>query len=284
MAQVAYPKELTKAYWDKKKPTLAKGKKTGIGEGLANLEKKYDAIKWDDFAPQSALANIDKRLKELPGKVRALIDPLAKDAKEVRNLCVEWSGKFKKEKLIPKSASEACDTVADAAKSFIAELEDFEGVQAKELVEARKKMMAAIRKMLKPMLQKTSTKIAGLFNDIKKYAQNPTKENYFAIFSSDCNARGFTTGCKNWDQLLVEFPELRDQCYKGKAMEDFFPGMEDYGAEWSETDFEKRVNSKLKVTGADCYKYHARKMIEETPNIKTFQKAVDKLLTLLDED
>jgi hypothetical protein len=46
-----------------------------------------------------------------------------------------------------------------------------------------------------------------------KLGQNPTEENFWKLFGGDSNARDYATGCKNWDQLLVEFPEFRLQTF-----------------------------------------------------------------------
>lgn len=282
MAKVDYPTDLTKARWDKKKPLIVANRKTGIGELLTALETDYGKIKWEDFTEEISLVQVDKKLAELPELVRKTIVPYIQVVKRVQKTAEEWAATFKKEKLTPKAASEACTMVADAAKQFISDLGDFEGEAAKEMVEARKKLMEVIQKMIKPGMTKVQRKLDGLMDDIKTYAKTPTKEKFFEIFGKDCNARGFTTGCKNWDQWLIEFPQIRDQCYKGKAMDDFFPVLKDYGAEWDEKEFEKRINSKLGLDSEEaCFKEHAKILIKATPTIKKFKDAVDKLLTLV---
>lgn len=281
MAKVDYPTDLTKARWDKKKPVIVASRKTGIGEMLTALEADYGKIDWGNFTEDGSLVNLDKKMIELPDLIRKVIVPYVQLVKAVQKKADEWAGTFKKEKLTPKAASEACSMVADAAKQFISDLGDFEGAAAKEMVEGRKKLMGVIRSMIKPGMTKVQKKLVGLMDDIKNYAKAPTKENFFKTFGKDCNARGFTTGCKNWDQWLIEFPELRDQCYKGKAMDDLFPVLKDYGAEWDEKEFDKRINSKLGLSEEECFKEHAKILIKATPTIKKFQTAVDKLLTLV---
>jgi hypothetical protein len=283
MAKVDYPTDLTQARWDKKKPLVVKSRKTGIGEMLDALEKDYAKIKWNEYVDIISIVDIDKKLAALPDLVKKNITPYIQLVKAVQKKATEWSATFKKEKLTPKAASEACDMVANAAKQFISDLEDFQGAAAQEMVDSRKEKMEIIRKMLKPGMTKVQTKLKGLLDDIKAYAQDPTKENFFKTFGKDCNARGFTTGCKNWDQWLIEFPHLRDQCYKGEAMKDFFPVLKDYGAEWDPNSFEQKVNSKLGLDSEEaCFKEHAKILIKATPTIKKFQAAVDKLLTLVD--
>jgi hypothetical protein len=281
MAEIKYPAALTKKAWNKAKPTLANTKKTGIGEKLDELEKEHNKIEWTNFKANGAIAAIDDALNLWPATFKKELKPLAKLAEEVQSLAETWAAKYKKDKLMPKAAEKAASDIAGAAKSYAADVLDFEGVQAKELVDERKKIVDATRKVLKPMWTKTSKKIEALLKDIRSYANNPTEENFWSLFSGDCNARGYTTGCKNWDQLMIEFPDIRDQCYKGKAMDDFFPGMRDYGANYDNAKFDKLVNAKTGKTGSDCYIEHAKRMIKEVPNIKKFQVAVDKCLTLL---
>ena len=204
-------------------------------------------------------------------------------AKDVQKLAKKWSAEFTKDKLVPKAAAVATENVANAAKDYADAMLDFEGVQAKEYVAQREKFVGNVRKALKPMWTSTSKKIDGLLKDLVVFGRSPTKETYWKIFSGDCNARGYTTGCKNWDQVLIEFPELRDKCFKGKAMDVYFPGMADYGANYDEQKFDAQVNSKTGKTGDACYRWHAIKMLKEGPNIKKFKAAIDKLLKLLDE-
>jgi len=281
MAKVDYPTELTQAYWDKKKPTLAKTKKTGIGEALKSLKKAHDDIKWGNFEAQASIIKIDELLELLPKECKKVIEPVAEMAKSTEKLCRKWAGDFTKDKLMPKAAATAATDIADAAKKYAAEMEDFQGAAAKELVQKRKEFVAAVGKSLKPIWTKTSTKIDGLLVDIRNYANNPTEENFWSIFTGDSNARGYVTGCKNWDQLLIEFPDLRSQCYKGDAMKDFFPGMADYGANWAPQEFDQKVNSKTGKQGSECYIWHAKHLIKEVPNIRKFQAVVQKLLALL---
>jgi hypothetical protein len=282
MAKVEYPTDLTKARWDKKKPLVVASRKTGIGEMLTALEADHGKIKWTSFVDIISIVDIDKKLVELPDLVRKTIVPYIQLVKAVQKKATEWSATFKKEKLTPKAASEACDMVADAAKKFISDLEDFQGAAAKEMVDSRKEKMGIIRQMIKPGMTKVQKKLEGLIDDIKNYAKTPTKDKFFETFGKDCNARGFTTGCKNWDQWLSEFPELRDQCHKGKAMDDFFPVLKDYGAEWDPNSFEQKVNSKLGLDSEEaCFKEHAKILIKATPTINKFKAAVDKLLTLV---
>lgn len=282
MIDIKYPATLTKKSWDKKKPVLAKSKKTGIGEKLDALEKAHKAIQWGRYEPQGALVSIDGQLESWPSTFKKDFLPLAKAANELQKLAAGWAAEFKKDKLIPKTGEVAASEVANAAKAYSAEILDFEGEVAKALVDQRKQFVAGIRKMLKPTLTKTSAKIDGLLKDIRAFATNPTEEKFWSLFSGDSNARGYTTGCKNWDQLMVEFPEIRDQCHKGNAMTDFFPGMQDFGANYSSADFDKKVNSKTGKTGQACYVEHAKRMVKEVPNIQKFQAAINKCLTLLD--
>lgn len=279
---VDYPKELRKAYWDKHKPLLAKTKKTGIGEALKALEDKHDKVKWSNYDAQGLIENVDKKLKEWPNVFKDELKPFADEAEEIEKLAKKWAVDFKKEKLMPKSAAETCSEIATAAKTYASDILDFEGFHAKALTEKRKSSVETVKKMLKPSLTKTYNKCDGLIKDIVAYAKNPTKENFFNYFSGDSNARGYTTGCKNWDQLLLEFPEIRKECYDGSAMKDYFPCMEDYGANWDEHKFEEKVNTKIKATGEAIWRWHAIHLVKSVPKVKEFQSILGKALKMID--
>lgn len=281
MPAIDYPQELTTKWWSKKKPSLAKTKKTGISDALKALETLHNKLDWKTFRTHELPGAIDTKLAELPKLCKQYIAPCIKKGKEVETLAKNGASVYKKAKMIPKSAAEGATTVAKAARTYWATMADFEGNTAKELVAQRKKAVANVRKILAPMLTKTKKKIDDLLVDIVKYGQQPTEENFFKIFSKDANARGYTTGCKNWDTYLVEFPEIRDQCFKGKAMEVFFPGMAAYGAEMDRKDFEKKVNSKIGKTGKEAYIWHAKHLVKEAKNVKKFGEAVAKCLKLL---
>jgi hypothetical protein len=281
MAKIDYPQELTQAWWNQRKPTLAKTKTTGIGEALNTLEKAHADIKWTNFDAHNAINNVDTKLGRLPKLCDEIIDPVVQMAKDVEKLARRWAGEFSNSRLIPKSAAAAANAVADAAKRYIAKMADFEGTQAKELVALRKRLVATIAMTLKPSWTKTKSKVDGLLVDIRTYCNNPTEEQFWKLFGGDGNARGYTTGCKNWDQYLSEFPELRNQCFNGKAMQTFFPAIEDYGANWSKIDFERNVNPKTGKTGSECYIWHAKHLIRQVQTVTRFRDVVAKLLTLL---
>ena len=281
MAKVDYPQELTQAWWDKKKPVLAKVKKTGIGEALKALKQLHDKIDWKDFVRSGTTLHIDKSLADLPKLCKQFVEPVAKKAKEIEGLAKKWAADFTKDKLIPKGAAQAAAAVAEAAKKYVNAMDDFQGVQAKELVALRKEEVASMAKKLKPIMTGALKHLDSLLVDIQTYARTPTKEKYFSIFSGNSSARYYLAACQGWDQLLIEYPDVRDQCFKGKAEEVFAPGMADYGGSLSQEDFDSKVNKKTGKTGEECYVWHAKHLVQEMSNIKKFRDILVKLLTLL---
>lgn len=277
---VDFPNELTKKYWDKKKPTLAKSKSTGIGEALDDLETSHGKIKWANFTAQNTLAGVDAKLKAWPKVFADEVEPVAKEADEVIKLLNKWSATFTKDKLMPKAAATLCDEIAGVAKKFAAELRDFEGVQALEFMEMRKDNVEKVKKMMVTSLGIALKKSDGLIKDIVAFAKDPTEDNFWVYFKGDGNARGYTTGCKNWDQLMVEFPQVRKECFDGVAMDVYFPCMADYGANYDKNKFETQVNSKRKEKGEELWKAHAAHLVNSIPKVKEFQKILAKALTM----
>lgn len=119
-----YPKTLTPSDWDKKKGIIAKTHPTGIGDALKALEKMHKAVDWDRYQPGSwakAAPNMqafDLLLADRLREVQAKVLPLAGQADGVETLAQKWAGKFAKEKLVPKSATQAAEGVGTAAGDY----------------------------------------------------------------------------------------------------------------------------------------------------------------------
>lgn len=282
MAAFPYPAILTKASWDKNKGLLAKAKPTGIGEALKAMENVYAAGHFENFDAEreGGIAQVDSALQRWPEEYGKHVKPLISSAKSVASLAAKAAVDLGKNPLT-KGGAKAAQAVADAAKKLASDLEDFEGAYAKSLVAKRKEYMGNIRNMLAGSVKKTLAKIDGLLKDIPAFASNPTEENYWKYFKGDCNARGYTTGCKNFDQWISEFPEISEKAFKGKAMEVFCPGMADYGANWSPADFEKNVNRRINKTGDEAFAWHAKHLQSEIPNIKKFEGILANVLELM---
>ena len=283
MPAVDFPAKLLRTYWDKKKPTLIKARKTGIGDALDSLKNLADKIKWEDFDSMGTIKNADMHLAAWPAKFASKVKPVADEAAEVEKLLKKWSATFKKEKLTPKSAHELCDEIAGEAKDYYAQLLDYEGTQALELLKQRKKAVEIVGKRIKPALTKAVDKLDGLIKDIVTFAKSPTSETFHGLFAKDSNARGYTTACKYWDQDMIEFPEIRNECFDGKAMVTYYPCMEDYGAEWDKNKFEEKVNSKYKETGEAVWRVHAVHLVKSVPTVKEFQTILKKAIKKVED-
>lgn len=119
-----YPKTLTPSDWDKKKGLIAKTHPTGIGDALKALEKMHKAVDWDRYQPAAwaktapNMQAFDLLLAERLREVQAKVLPLAGQAEGVETLAKKWAGKFAKEKLIPKSTTQAAEGVESAAGDY----------------------------------------------------------------------------------------------------------------------------------------------------------------------
>jgi|GEM_PF-1970974 len=283
MAKIDYPVALTQKDWDKKKPLAAKTKATGIGDLLKALNKDHAAIKWSEFEMknQMSLASLEGAFEIALKQYKSNLEPLAKDADKVEDLASSWAAKYAKDKLIPKTAQAACKAIADAAKDYAKEVRDFDQLIVTEYKEERKKLEATLRSVLKPMLGKNVLKIDLLLKDIATFKSSPTKENLLALATGDGGARGYCTACKNWDQFLKDFPDLRDDVWKGKAMDTFFPALKDYGAnhpanKWG--DMIQEQMDKYKLTEEDVLKRHAVFLDKQVAEIKKFKGYLEAIL------
>lgn len=152
MSAVIYPGTLLPATWDKNKGLLAKAKPTGIGAALKTLVKLHEGIPFDKFEP-AKLKTVDEaeaRLDQLDGEARKAVKAASDAARAVEALGKKWEGEFKKDKLIPKSATQAAADVAKAAAAYGAALARWLD-EAEEGIEKRMTdLLAAEAKKAKP--------------------------------------------------------------------------------------------------------------------------------------
>lgn len=283
MAKIDYPVALTQKDWDKKKPLVAKTKATGIGELLKALQKDHDAIKWQAFEMknQMSLSSLEGAFEIALKQYKADLEPLAKDADKIEKLASDWAAKYAKDKLIPKTAQTACKAIADAAKDYAKDVRAFDEGIVTEYKDERKKLEATLRSVLKPMLAKNVQKIDLFLKDIATLKSSPTKENFLALATGDGGARGYCTACKNWDQFLKDFPDLRDDVWKGKAMDTFFPPVQEYGANRSASTWNDTIQEqmdKYKLPEEDVIKRHAVFLDKQATEIKKFKGYLEAVL------
>ncbi len=121
-----YSSELTKKNWDKNKGVLAKmAGFTGVGDGLTKLEAVYNKIDWTVFDMEKLFPRGDKNFTL--GKLEAAVIEAVKEVKSgdcaklrteafaMRDLAQKTEKDFKANKLIPKSSTALCASIAQAA-------------------------------------------------------------------------------------------------------------------------------------------------------------------------
>lgn len=283
MAKIDYPVTLTQKDWDKKKPLAAKTKATGIGDMLKELKKLHDAVPWNEFEfkNKGALAAVDKSYEIAQKTYVSKVKNIARAAKDAGSLANTWAGKFSKEKLIPKSAAQACKAIADAADTYGKEILAFEDTFTTEYRNERKQLEAAVRSALKPILTKGLQKVDLFLSDIATLKSSPTKANLLKLATGDGGARGYCTQCKNWDQILKDFPDLRDEVFKGKAMDVFFPPVREYGANHAPNKWEEMLQEQMQKrsqTEDEAVQMHATFLAKQVPEIKKFKGYIEEVL------
>jgi len=125
----AYDTVLTQKNWDKNKGTLAKmAGYTGMGDALRTLEADYKKVDWTMFDMQVLFPRGSKDFT-LP-KLKTAMDEAVKDAKsgaaaklrasalEARDVAEKTEKDYKANKLVPKSATALCASIAKAAEQL----------------------------------------------------------------------------------------------------------------------------------------------------------------------
>lgn len=128
--KVDLPPELTKRSWDNNKGKVAKAAgKTGVGEALSQVEKTYKNVNWDNFDADKTAKGRDtytkwindiktKATSEANGNLKKFETALASTEKAARAA----EAKFKKSRMIPKSATKLAGEVAKAAGTLRVEV------------------------------------------------------------------------------------------------------------------------------------------------------------------
>jgi hypothetical protein len=125
MPSISYPTVLTPANWDKQKGLIAKAKPTGIGEALKTLAKTHGELEFSQFEPArlKSAAEVSERLSQITSSAKKKFDSAVQQAKTVETLARKAEAEFKKNALIPKTATQAAGAVAKGASDYAAELE-----------------------------------------------------------------------------------------------------------------------------------------------------------------
>ncbi|GAA0567912.1 hypothetical protein [Caenispirillum bisanense] len=121
---LSYPAILTNKDWQKKKGPFAKlAGKTGVGESLNACEKAWQAVKWGVFdtskLKNKARSDIEGAWKVAQGEYKRSIEPLRKALQGVMATTDKTAAAFKKNKLIPSSATKAAQDISKAAERLL---------------------------------------------------------------------------------------------------------------------------------------------------------------------
>lgn len=123
------PPILTETDWNKNKGAFARAAgKTGLGALLKDLGRAYQAIEWAELDVEAALEPDATKPEAVQALARAEaqakgVDRLLDKVEAVEKLARQTQTKFAKHKLIPAASAKHVGKLADAAKTFRAELE-----------------------------------------------------------------------------------------------------------------------------------------------------------------
>jgi hypothetical protein len=118
MPEIAYPQELKKAFWDKKKGALDGA--ADLESALKTAEKKHDAVAWAAFAPGwgKAAAGDAAKLKALYEGLDKLYRTKASPLRLEAQSLAAAADKAAKAKDAAKPMKEACAVIAKAAMAY----------------------------------------------------------------------------------------------------------------------------------------------------------------------
>ena len=186
---VQYPAELTPAYWDKNKGTVAKmAGETGIGAALTKLKAAHAKIDWNlltayGYGKLHDNSEINDAEKKAKAYYQSKVVPYATMAGGVMTLALGTAKKFQANKLIPKSSTatvaaiaKAADVVKVACKSLDVEFKTFAEYRAKlaQQIEGQKKL-------IRPNIDKLEKGLAACI-------KNPTKDSWNDNCTQQCRS------------------------------------------------------------------------------------------------
>jgi hypothetical protein len=175
MARKVIPVILTEADWQRQKGAFAKmAGKTGVSEAMKKMKAAFDAVDWDKFDPDAAMAGggaldtnkLDVAFGEAK-KEHPKVELVRKALYELRDVAQKTSARFKANKLIPAASTQHAANVAKAAEHFAVELKSMDVLFENKKKEILTKI-AEYRKLL-------HTQIANLEKGLQTIKQNPTK-------------------------------------------------------------------------------------------------------------
>lgn len=186
---VAYPSNLTPAFWDKNKGTVAKmAGETGIGAALAKLQATHARIDWNlltayGYGKLHDLGEIADAEKKAKAYYQSKVVPYAAQAGEVMALALATAKKFQANKLIPKSSTATVAAIAKAADVVKVACKSLD-VEFKTFAEYREKLVAQIegqKKLIRPNIDKLEKGLAACI-------KNPTKDSWNDHCTQQCRS------------------------------------------------------------------------------------------------
>lgn len=236
----AYPNELTKDYWDKKKGLLAKvAGKTGVGEAAETAKDAYDQIDWKVFdnatLPALGAARQDpQHFAKQEGLIKA---EYAKHVEPTRKalLTLSSTAKTAADSLTKKSLKDAAKVASDISSkaiNFATGLKD-NGVYfsevAKDLAKEKashEKVTALLRKNAADTSQFLKELVKGLMEvrndpstqawDVKVKQQGRSVSNGLKLMQSK-HLTVWTSKFKGFDWATLDFDKVKGEELKTKV-------------------------------------------------------------------
>ncbi|MEM9145319.1 MAG: hypothetical protein AAGC57_03910 [Pseudomonadota bacterium] len=237
-SDAGYPKELRDADWQKKKGTLAKTQKTGLGAVLKTgetLVKKIDVVTLDPASnPIKTMDQLEERLEAAKAEYKKSVMPLQDHMKKISKAANEAAAKLDKMKLgSGKKGAKAARDVAKTADTYAVTLKslDLEARVAKAKSDLEKKHALAVKNL--------KGSIAKLATGIKTFSGEPS----VAAWGAHIKQNG-----RSVSNCIAVLPGYKDQFWT-KWQSDF-KGFDESGLGLKDDD--PKVNEKMMALIKNC--------------------------------
>jgi|GEM_PF-6863351 len=212
-AALVVPKGLTDAEWQKEKGKIAKlAGKTGVGEALKKFQASYKAIDFSKFDAKMACPGaklpsvVSEALKTARSYHADKVEKARNDLKDARDTANDTAKAFKKNKLIPSSATKAAETIAKAADQFYIVMKK-DSVYFTECWKSFQDLIDELERRAEEGRKSLAGYIVSIEKDGADVLKNPTGPQYHGSAT-----KGFHQGIRGLNAALAtqDDPTLKD--------------------------------------------------------------------------
>lgn len=203
-AALPIPPGLSNAAWQKAKGNIAKlAGKTGVGEALKAFHAGYAQIDFTLFDAKMAcpgaklVSVVDAKKKDAIAHHKDKVEAARKLLIKVRDTAKDTAAKFKKNKLIPNSATKAAEAIEDAADKFYIVMKN-NSVYFTSVWDSYDELVTELNKRAEEGRRAIKGYIVSIKSDGAKVNQTPTPDQYIGEAKT-----GFHQGIRGLNAALA---------------------------------------------------------------------------------